>query len=208
MAEKREIPEIIVMASGNGSTFEAIARAARDRVIEARISLLICNRRGAKVIERAERFNIRHLLIESKGDELFESILKGLDGQNPDLIVLAGFTRILPDYIIEKYEGRMINTHPSLLPCFGGKGFYGDHVHKAVLESGARVSGCSVHFVTTDVDGGPIIAQEPVPVLDTDDYISLGERVHEAELGLLVRAIARVLTTKHSISGKRVLFSD
>ncbi len=206
MPETRRIPEIVVLASGRGSTFEAIALAVKDGRIKGRISMLICNRPEAPVMEIASRMSVPSSLVSGPDESMFAEISELLERHGPDLIVLAGFMKILPEEIVRKYGERMINTHPSLLPCFGGKGFYGDRVHRAVLKSGARISGCTVHFVTPDVDGGPIIAQESVPVEDGDDVASLRDRVHSRELELIVKAIARILTEPYRISGKRVLF--
>ncbi len=205
-AMRHDPPQIVVLASGNGTTFEAIAEAARDGRISASITELICNRVDAPVLDRAERMGVNHFVPVNTGEAMFNEIHGELRRLDPDLIVLAGFMRILPDMVIEEFGERMINTHPSLLPCFGGKGFYGDRVHMAVIESGARVSGCTVHFVTADVDGGPIIAQTTVPVMDSDDFRSLAERVHGAELTLLVNSIQKLLTVPYTVKGKRVLF--
>lgn len=205
---RHDPPQIVVLASGNGTTFEAIVRAAGNGKISGIVRRLICNRETAGVIDRAKRLGVESTLVENSGEPLFADLRKLFASLEPDLIVLAGFMRILSTDIIEKYGSRMVNTHPALLPCFGGKGFYGDRVHKAVIESGAKVSGCTVHFVTAEVDGGPIISQKTVPVLDSDDYSTLSARVHEAEKELLVTAIEKVLTVPYRISGKRVLFSS
>lgn len=199
-------PQIIVLASGNGTTFETIVTAINEGRISGVVRMLICNRPGAGVIERAKRMGIENTVTANSGDQMSQEIGAVLDSINPDLIVLAGFMRILSNHIIEKYGRRMINTHPALLPCFGGKGFYGDRVHRAVIESGAKVSGCTVHFVTTGVDEGPIIAQSTVPVLDSDDVKTLSERVQKAEKLLLVETIQKLLTSPYRIEGKRVLF--
>lgn len=206
MSSPIKIPEIVVLASGNGTTFEAIAKSAKEGKIKARIARLICNKKNAPVLDRAKKLDVSIRLIDSSDDKLFSEIFEELEELDPDLIVLAGFMRILPDYVIAKFGNRMINTHPALLPCFGGKGFYGDRVHRAVLESGVKVTGCSVHFVSTDVDGGPIIAQECVPILEDDDISTLKERVHSHEKKLLIRTIDLLLTTPYEITGKRVVF--
>jgi phosphoribosylglycinamide formyltransferase-1 len=119
--------------------------------------------------------------------------------------VLAGFLKILSGSFIRAFPNRIINIHPSLLPCFGGKGFYGEKVHKSVIESGARISGCTVHFVTEDVDLGPIIDQESVPVLDRDTPEQLAMRIHPVEHELLVRSIRLLVSGRYEIIGKRVV---
>jgi len=118
--------------------------------------------------------------------------------------VLAGYMRILTPWLIEKYRGRMMNVHPALLPSFGGEGMYGEHVHEAVLRSGCKVSGCTVHFVSTEVDGGPIILQESVPVLDDDTPESLANRIHPVEHRLYVKAVALYAAGKLKMEGRRV----
>ncbi len=107
----------------------------------------------------------------------------------PDLIVLAGYMRILTDDFVDRYYGKMINIHPALLPLFGGEGMYGEKVHEAVLDAGMKRTGCSVHFVTSEVDGGPIIDQRCVPVKNDDDIHSLSERVKEKEHELLPEVV-------------------
>lgn len=204
---KHDPPQIVVLASGNGTTFEAILNAAKDGRISGTVRMLICNRKEAGVVERARRLGVEFTIVNNSGEPLFEDLRKLFESLKPDLIVLAGFMRILSADIIGKYGDRMINTHPALLPCFGGEGFYGDRVHKAVIESGAKISGCTVHFVTEEVDGGPIIAQQPVPVLDSDDYRSLAAHVHGIEKDLLVESIEKVLTVPYTVSGQRVLFA-
>lgn len=203
---KSTAPKIVILASGNGTTFEYIVAAVRDGTIPASVVKLVCNRQNAGVIERAQRLSVEYIVSANSGERMSDEIEQVLESADPDLIVLAGFMRILSDDIIEKYGNRMINTHPALLPCFGGKGFYGDRVHRAVIESGAKVSGCTVHFVTAGVDEGPIIAQSTVPVLDTDDFRSLSARVQEAEKKLLVETIRKLVTVPYRIEGKRVLF--
>ena len=112
--------------------------------------------------------------------------------------------RILPASVIDSYPMKIINTHPSLLPCFGGMHLYGENVHRAVIESGARFSGCTVHFVTKEVDRGPIILQSVVPVSDDETVESLSTKLRDIEHDTFVRAISIVLSGKYTISGNRV----
>ena len=118
--------------------------------------------------------------------------------------MLAGYMRILTPWLIEKYRGRMMNVHPALLPSFGGEGMYGEHVHEAVLKYGCKVSGCTVHFVSTEVDGGPIILQESVPVLENDTPVSLANRVHPVEHRLYTKAVGLYAARKLKIEGRIV----
>ncbi|KPV43029.1 phosphoribosylglycinamide formyltransferase, partial [Acidiplasma aeolicum] len=185
--------KILVLASGNGTNFQAIIDAINNGVVNnAKITKLICNNKRANVLEIARSNNIEPILIDSKGDynKLISEILLS---ENPDLIVLDGYMKILPDFIINKFLYKIINIHPSLLPLFGGKGYYGKRVHEAVLKSGARFSGCTIHFATNDVDNGPIIDQRIVNVDDYDTPESLEEKIHEQEHKALVFSINLVL---------------
>ncbi len=200
---------IAVLASGNGTNFQAIIEAVKAGVIGGgNVSILLSDRKDAYAIHRAEDNGIPFRVIPyTKGDpEIFYGKMRdAIRSANPDLIVLAGFNRILPDRVLSGY--RAINIHPSLLPCFGGRGFYGLKVHEAVLASGAKFSGCTVHFVTGEVDGGPIILQRIVEVRDEDTPESLAERIHLEEHIAIVEAIRIALDGNYTISGNRVLKS-
>lgn len=180
--------EVAVMASGGGTDFQSIIDASESGEIDAEVVLLVTDNPEAYCVERAKNHDIDHHIIDHKGkgrSEHEKEIINVLDDYEPDLIVLAGYMRILTDDFVERYQGKLINIHPALLPLFGGKGMYGDKVHEAVLEAGMKRSGCSVHFVTSEVDGGPIIDQRCVPVKKDDDPHSLAERVKEEEHKLL-----------------------
>ncbi len=194
---------IVVLASGNGTTFQAIIDAITAGKINANISHVICDR-DAPVTGRAERSGISYSVI-SRGQGFQSRLLMEIEGKNPDLIVLAGFLSIIGNKIVKRFPMKIINLHPALLPCFGGPGFYGDRVHRAVLESGAKYSGCTVHFVTEDVDAGPIILQRIVEISDHEDVESLEEKIHATEHSAIVDAINIVLNGNFTINGKRVL---
>jgi phosphoribosylglycinamide formyltransferase-1 len=197
---------IIVLASGNGSNFQAVVDAIDNGVIgNAKISKLICNNKRAYVLERARENGIESILVDTKNSDYNKIISTVLEAEEPDLILLDGYMRILPDYIIDKYIFKIINLHPSLLPAFGGRGYYGSRVHEAVIKSGARYSGCTVHFATNDVDNGPIIDQRIVEVTDDDTPESLERKVHMEEHKSLVYSINLIITGKFQILGKRVL---
>ncbi|MEM0156136.1 MAG: phosphoribosylglycinamide formyltransferase [Thermoplasmataceae archaeon] len=200
---------IVVLASGNGSNFQAISDAIKSGEVDAKIVLLISDRRDAYVLQRATAEGIPSKTFHhdrSNPELFFRKIRQEIESANPDLIVLAGFNRILPYWVIDGY--RAINLHPALLPLFGGKGFYGMKVHEAVIKSGARFSGCTVHFVTEEVDGGPIIVQRMVDVLDDDTPESLAERIHREEHIAIISAMKIVLSGKYRIDGKRVRYSQ
>ncbi len=184
--------DVVVLASGSGSDFQSIVDACEADEIDANVALLITNNPDAYCITRAREHGIQHGVLDHRGlsrREHEKKLEKELDKIDPDLIVLAGFMRIFTDDFVEKYYGKMINIHPALLPLFGGPGMYGEHVHHAVLDSGMKVSGCSVHFVTNEVDMGPIIAQRCVPVKHDDSVDTLAGRVLEEEHKLLPKVV-------------------
>ncbi len=185
--------KIVVFASGSGSNFEAIAKAADTGKITIEITGLITNNSKAGALVRAEAYNIPSFIIhpfDFKNQTEYEaSLLKLIDELSPDVVALAGYLRKIPSAIIKSYKNRILNIHPSLLPAYGGKGFYGMHVHEAVLENGESESGCSVHIVTEEYDEGPVLAFEKVPVYKKDTPQSLAKRVLEKEHELYPRII-------------------
>ena len=198
--------KIIVLASGNGTNFQAIVDAIDSGVIEdAKISKLICNNKRANVMQRARDNGILPVLIDAKSNDYNNMISEIISGDEPDLIVLDGYMKILPDFIINKFLYKIINIHPSLLPAFGGKGYYGRKVHEAVINSGTRFSGCTIHFVTEDMDNGPIIDQMIVTVDDYDTIETLEEKIHEKEHKSLIFSINLILKNGYEIDGKRVI---
>lgn len=197
-----------MFASGNGTNFQAIADAVAEGKLDCRISAVICERKNAGVLERSRKLGIKSIFIPYSGSEpgKFNSeVLNALNILNPDLIVLAGFLKILDSSIIRRYPYRIINLHPSLLPCFGGPGFYGARVHEAVIKSGSKFSGATVHFVTEDVDQGPIILQEICTVEDHDTSETLAEKIHSIEHSLIVKSIKKILDGKFEVTGNRVI---
>ncbi len=198
--------KIAVLASGNGTNFQAVLDAMDSGIIyDAGITKLISNNKRAYVIERARENGIAPVIIDSNGEDYNNIIMAVLSAEEPDLIILDGYMKILPDFIIDRFPFKIINLHPSLLPAFGGKGYYGKKVHEAVIKSGARFSGCTVHFATTNVDSGPIIEQRIVPVDDNDTPESLEEKIHIEEHKALIFAVNLVLSGKYSIDCKRVI---
>ncbi len=199
---------IAVLASGNGTNLQAVIDAIESGGLQAKIVLVLSDKKGAYALKRAESHGLKAVALEKtpeNRERYFNLLLSEIEEASPDFIVLAGFMKILPELLLERFENRIINIHPSLLPSFGGMGLYGARVHKAVLESGARVTGCTVHFVSADVDGGPIIEQRTMEVKDTDNTESLSERIHSIEHPALVSAIALLVSGNYSIQGKRVI---
>lgn len=195
-----------VLVSGSGRTLQNLIDVIGAGGLDAEISIVISSRPGVLGLTRAEKQGIPTAVVDRlmapTTDGISRMIFGLLDQAGVDLVVLAGFLRILT--IPERYNHRVVNIHPSLLPSFGGQGMYGRHVHEAVLRSGARVSGCTVHYVTNDIDAGPIIEQRTVEILDGDTPETLAERVFEAEKSALPLGIALHLGGALKVEGKRV----
>ncbi|AXS79302.1 phosphoribosylglycinamide formyltransferase [Dechloromonas sp. HYN0024] len=172
--------KIVILISGRGSNMEALIDARDAGTLPVEIAAVISNRPEAAGLETAAKASIPTHFINHKafpGREAFDSRLaECIDEFAPDLVVLAGFMRILSEGFVRHYEGRLINIHPSLLPSFPGL-----HTHQRALEEGVRIHGCTVHFVTPELDHGPVIIQAAVPVLDGDDEASLSARVLRQE---------------------------
>lgn len=183
---------IAVFASGSGSNFQALVDAVKTGKLDVEISLLVCDRPGAKVIERAERANVPTFVFSPKnyeGKTEFErDIADELERYGVESIVLAGYMRLIGRTLLSKYEGRIINIHPSLLPSFPGKDAIGQ-----ALEAGVKVSGVTIHYVDEGMDTGKIIAQQAVPVLEDDDHESLQNRIQQTEHELYPKTIAKLL---------------
>lgn len=194
----KEKIRIAVLASGGGTNLQAIIDAQNSgKLHSGQIELVIVNRESAYAAERAKKAGIKALTITRKqtgSQEAFEAaIIKELENEKIDLIVLAGFMNVLSEDFIRRYEKRMLNIHPSLLPSFGGQGFYGLLVHEEALKRGVKVTGATVHYVNEIVDGGEIIMQKAVEVKDGDTPEELQLRVmHEAEWVIYPEAVEKV----------------
>lgn len=194
--------EVLILVSGGGTNLQAIIDAVdSDVVTNTRIAGVISNNKNAYALERAEKHGIANLCVSPKDyssrEEFNEKFMDTVDGFRPDLIVLAGFLVVIPPAMIEKYRERMINIHPSLIPAFCGKGFYGLKVHEAALARGVKVVGATVHFVDEGTDTGPIILQKAVEVEQGDTPEVLQKRVMEqAEWKILPRAIDLIANGK------------
>ena len=185
-----------VLVSGGGTNLQAIIdSAARGELPSVRLALVVSNKAGAYALERAENAGIAHAYVPNGPG--FESALSELLRVNGvELIVLAGFLRILSADFIRSFEGRIINVHPSLIPSFCGKGFYGLRVHEAALARGVKVTGATVHIVTEEADAGPILMQKAVEVRDGDTPELLQRRVMEQAEWLLLPAACEQLAHK------------
>lgn len=185
---------IAILASGEGTTLEGIAAGIADREIPVRIVLVVSDRDGAPLVERAHRAGLPVQVLSSRNREREEwgrELSRLLHTQGVELVVLAGFLAILPPTWVEEWRGRAINLHPSLLPRHGGRGMHGLKVHASVLAAGERETGATVHIVTNDVDGGPILGEERMEVRPGDTPESLRERLRPLEIRLMVETIHR-----------------
>ncbi len=188
---------IVVLVSGGGTNLQALLDAkAAGQIPHGQFVRVISSAAGAYALERAKNAGVQGVVVERKGktaEEFETALLAELEAAKADLIVLAGFMTILSEKIIEKYPEKIINVHPALIPSFCGKGFYGLKVHEAALEKGVKVTGATVHFVNEIPDGGRIIAQKAVDVLDGDTPEILQRRVMEqAEWKILPAAVAKL----------------
>ena len=173
---------VAVLASGGGTNLQALLDACREPA-PARIAVVVSNHAAAGALERARRAGVPAVVLEDHRDA--QAILAVLRAHRAELVVLAGYLKLLPAEVVRAFRDRIINIHPALLPSFGGKGMYGHHVHEAVLASGATLSGPTIHVVTAEYDRGPIVAQWPVPVSPDDTADTLAARVLAVEHQLL-----------------------
>ncbi len=192
-----------VLVSGAGTNLQALLDACAEPSFPARITLVGCNRAGAPAIGRAESAGVPVCLMDRaaipKRAERQARLLKALQGSQVGLVVLAGFDEILIPEFVSAYSGRIVNTHPSLLPAFGGT----MHAVAQALEHGVKVSGCTIHLVTDALDAGPILLQDTVEVRDDDDVASLHERIREREHRLLPTAVRAFAEGRVRIEGCR-----
>lgn len=198
---------IAVFASGGGTDFQSVIDAnEREKFCE--IVYLIASKPDIGAIERAQKHGISTAVFAKADypdlDTLYTELTYLLNVNRVDYIVLAGWLKIIPESFIKKFEGRIINIHPSLIPAFCGAGYYGLKVHKAVLDYGAKVSGCTVHFVNEVPDGGAIIAQSAVAVKEGDTPESLQQRVLEEEHKLLPYCVKQLCLGKIQKNGRKV----
>jgi phosphoribosylglycinamide formyltransferase-1 len=185
---------IAVFASGGGTNLQSLIDSCKDGALDGNISAVISNNSGAYALERARNENIDAYHISGKKfperERFVGEMLRTLENHKVNLIVLAGYMKLLPVEVVRKYRNRILNIHPALLPKYGGKGMYGMNVHKAVIESGDRISGATVHFVDEIFDHGVILIQRTVPVLPDDDPESLAARVLKVEHKILPAAVS------------------
>ena len=196
-----------VLASGNGTNLQAIIEAIETGQIEGKICIVISDKSDAYALKRARNYNIDTAYINPKGfknrEEYDKEIVSALNEKEIDLVVLAGYMKILTPYFINAFKNKIMNIHPALLPSFSGL-----HVQKKALDHGVKVSGCTVHFVDEGLDSGPIIIQRAVEVKEDDTEETLAERILKEEHQIYPRAIQLFAQGRLSINGRKVFIKE
>lgn len=183
---------IIILASGSGTNAENIHNFVSQQN-GAKVSWILTNNPNAYVLERAKRLSINTLTFTKKGFSEDDTVLEFLKKQSPDLIVLAGFLLLIPPKIVEAFPNKIINIHPALLPKFGGKGMFGDHVHKAVIQNKEKESGITIHYVNEKYDEGAPIFQAKCTLSEGETAETLAQKVHQLEYEHFPRIITEIL---------------
>lgn len=200
--------KIGVLISGGGTNLQAIIDNIENGCINGKIQLIISNRKDAYGLERGKKADIESLYVNPKNftntDEYNLRLIKEFKDRDVDLVVLAGYLKILSSEFIQEFRNRIINIHPSLIPSFCGDGYYGERVHKAVLDYGCKVTGATVHFVDEGTDTGPIILQRCVEVEDDETVQSLQKKVLKVEHEILVNAVRLYCDNLISVEAKHV----
>lgn len=199
--------KIAVLASGGGTNFQAIIDGCLSGKINGEVVLLIHNRKDAYAKTRAEKAGISakyiNRIASGSTEAMKQQVYEELVSSGADIIVLAGYLEKLSLKVVEKWENKIINTHPSLIPMFCGEGYYGQRVHKAVIDKGVKISGCTTHLVDANYDTGPIIMQHAVKVEDDDTPESLAKRILPYEHELLVHSVAMLCSDRINVKEGR-----
>ncbi|MBI3601247.1 MAG: phosphoribosylglycinamide formyltransferase [Nitrospinae bacterium] len=199
--------KIAVLVSGRGSNLQAIIDAVESGKIHGKIEAVISNKKDAYALERAKRHRLIGIFIDPSSyktkEDYDRAVIKVLEEKNIGLVCLAGFMRILTPYFVNRYKGRIINIHPSLLPAFPGL-----DAQKKALEYGVKFSGATVHFVEEGVDSGPIILQAIVPVMDTDTPDTLSERILNEEHKIYPEAVKLFAEGRIEVKGRRIIIKN
>ena len=204
---------VMVSGHGRGSNLQAILDACRSGTVDGEVAVVVGTRSDAPALERARAAGVHTVVISPRkyeGDpEGYQAaLLRVLDKYRVGLICLAGYMLKLPQGVVDRFRNRIMNVHPALLPFFGGQGMYGENVHRAVLESGMKVSGATVHLVDEHYDHGPIIVQTAVPIEENDTPETLAARVLPLEHRLYVEAISLFAQNRLEVEGRRVRVRD
>ena len=196
--------KLAVLVSGRGSNLQAIIDSIEKNNLAAEISLILSNVPDSYALQRGKKHGLESIFLDPKSfssrDDYEKQMIELLQTKSIDLVCLAGFMRILGKKFIDAFSGKIINIHPSLLPAFPGL-----NVQEKALQHGVRFSGCTVHFVNEEVDGGAIISQAVVPILDADDTQSLSDRILEQEHIIYPEAIRLIIEDRLELSGRRVV---
>lgn len=203
----KDLKNIAVLVSGGGTNLQALIDGTEKNLINGKVSVVISNRKNAYGLERAKLHNIESIYIRGDNisvEEFDEKLIKELKSRNIDLVVLAGFLKILGRDFIKTFENKIINIHPSLIPSFCGDGFFGIKVHEKALEYGVKISGATTHFVSEIPDEGPIIMQKSLEVFDEDTPESLQRRILNIEHEILVESIREFCNDNLKVIGRIV----
>ena len=195
--------KIGVLISGGGTNLQAVIDGCENKSINGEVRVVISNKENAYGLERARNHNIKAIC---EKDE--DKIIEVLKENEIELVILAGYLKIVSPKLVNEYRNKIINIHPSLIPAFCGKGYYGEKVHQGVIDYGAKVTGATVHFVDEGADTGPIIMQKTIEVKQDDDAKKLAERVLEVEHEILTKSISMFCENKLTVNGRRVYIND
>ncbi len=195
--------KISVLISGGGTNLQAVIDGCENKSINGEVRVVISNKENAYGLERARNHNIKAIC---EKDE--DKIIEVLKANEIELVILAGYLKIVSPKLVNEYRNKIINIHPSLIPAFCGKGYYGEKVHQGVIDYGAKVTGATVHFVDEGADTGPIIMQKTVEVKQDDDIKKLAKRVLEVEHEILTKSISMFCENKLTVNGRRVYIND
>lgn len=195
--------KIGVLISGGGTNLQAVIDGCENKSINGEVRVVISNKEEAYGLERARNHKITAICEKDEN-----KIIEILKENEVELVILAGYLKIVSPKLVNEYRNKIINIHPSLIPAFCGKGYYGEKVHQGVIDYGAKVTGATVHFVDEGADTGPIIMQKTVEVKQDDDAKKLAERVLEVEHEILTKSISMFCENKLTVNGRRVYIND
>ena len=195
--------KIGVLISGGGTNLQAVIDGCENKSINGEVRVVISNKENAYGLERARNHNIKAICEKDEN-----KIIEVLKANEIELVILAGYLKIVSPKLVNEYRNKIINIHPSLIPAFCGKGYYGEKVHQGVIDYGAKVTGATVHFVDEGADTGPIIMQKNVEVKQDDDIKKLAKRVLEVEHEILTKSISMFCENKLTVNGRRVYIND
>ena len=195
--------KIGVLISGGGTNLQAVIDGCENKSINGEVRVVISNKENAYGLERARNHNIKAICEKDEN-----KIIEVLKANEIELVILAGYLKIVSPKLVNEYRNKIINIHPSLIPAFCGKGYYGEKVHQGVIDYGAKVTGATVHFVDEGADTGPIIMQKTGEVKEDDDTKKLAKRVLEVEHEILTKSISMFCENKLTVNGRRVYIND